>query len=84
MVSKLFVVRNLLSGLVDQSYVICNEAVAAVELCVPYSRRSPLDEWQLVLVGEINLETGMIVTTSHVIVPWDTRRLASASAAVME
>lgn len=79
MVSKLFVVRNLLSGLVDQSYIVCNETVAAVELCVPYSRRSPLDEWQLVCVGEINLETGMIVTTSQVIVPWDTRRLGASS-----
>lgn len=84
MISKLFVVRNLLSGLVDQSYIICNETVAAVELCVPYSRRSPLDEWQLVLVGEINLETAQIASTSQVIVPWDTRRLGSIPAPVAE
>lgn len=84
MIAKLFVVRNLLSGLVDQAYVVCNETVAAVELCVPYSRRYSLDEWQLVLVGEIALETGEIVTTSQVIIPWDTRRLDSASALVAE
>ena len=84
MISKLFVVRNLLSGLVDQSYIICNETVAAVELCVPYSRRSPLDEWQLVLVGEINLETAQIVSVPHVVVPWDTRRLGSIPAPVAE
>lgn len=77
MVSKIFVVRNLLSGLVDQSYVVCNEKVAAVELCVPYSRRSPLDEWQLLLVGEINLETSQILSTAQVVVPWDTRRIDS-------
>lgn len=80
MISKLFVVRNLLSGLVDQSYIVCNETVAAVELCVPYSRRSPLDEWQLLQVGEINLETAQIVSTSQIIIPWDTRRLGSAVA----
>lgn len=76
MISKLFVVRNLLSGLVDQAYIVCNETVAAVELCVPYSRRSPLDEWQLVVVGEINLETGTISTIPQVVIPWDTRRLS--------
>ena len=77
MISNLYAVRNLLSGLVDQVYVICNDTVASVELPVPYARRSPLDEWQLVKIGEINLDSGSITPVPMTIVPWDTRRLPS-------
>lgn len=77
--ADVFYVRNLLSGLVDQTYVLSNSLVASVELAVPYSRRSPLDEWQLVKAGTICLNTGEIHPCEHKIVPWDTRRLSPVS-----
>lgn len=76
MKSNVYAVRNLLSGLIDQTYVICNDTVASIELPVAYSRRSPLDEWQLTKVGEIDLETGVITSVPMVVVNWDTRRLS--------
>lgn len=78
MISNLYAVRNLLSGLVDQVYTVCNDTVASVELPVAYARRSPLDEWQLVKIGEINLDTGSVNPVPMTVVPWDTRRLPSA------
>lgn len=74
--ADVFCVRNLLSGLVDQTYVLSNSLVASVELAMPYSRRSPLDEWQLVKIGSICLETGELTPCEHRIIPWDTRRLS--------
>lgn len=73
--ADVFCVRNLLSGLVDQTYVLSNSLVASVELAMPYSRRSPLDEWQLVKIGSICLETGELSPCEHRIIAWDTRRL---------
>lgn len=77
MVSNVYAVRNLLSGLIDQTYIVCNDTVASVELPVAYSRRSPLDEWQLVKVGEIDLSTGVINPVPMIVINWDTRRLSS-------
>lgn len=79
MKSNLYAVRNLLSGLVDQVYTICNDTVASVELPIAYSRRSPLDEWQLIKIGEIDLATGAIESIPMVIIQWDTRRLSPSN-----
>lgn len=78
MMSNVYAVRNLLSGLIDQMYVVCNDKVASVELPIAYSRRSPLDEWQLVKVAVIDLETGAVEPCPMVVIPWDTRRLDSS------
>lgn len=77
MKSNVYAVRNLLSGLVDQTYVVCNDTVASVELPVAYSRRSPLDEWQLIKVGEIDLDSGVISPIPMIVIEWDTRRLTA-------
>lgn len=77
--SSLFAVRNLLSGLVDQVYTIPNSTVASIELCLPYARRSPIDEWQLVYIGDIDLISGEVTASSHKIIPWDTRRIDSVN-----
>lgn len=73
--SSLFVVRNLLSGKVDQVYCLYSRELASVELAPLYNSRSPLDEWQLVEVGTINIDTMEIVPAAAKVIPWDTRRI---------
>lgn len=77
MVSKLFVVRNKLSGFVDQSYVLPNELVASIDLCPFYAKRSPIDEWELCLIGEIDISTMDVTPLPHRTIEWDFRRITS-------
>lgn len=72
---KIYVVKNLLSSMCDQTFVFPTDELASVQLCPVYNSRSPIDEWQLVCVGSISMESCEIIPSPHHIVPWDTRRL---------
>lgn len=67
--------RNLLSKDIESIHQIKNDEMASVHLAVFCSRISPLDEWQIIKLGEIDIGTGEIFTTRHEIVGFDTRRL---------
>lgn len=80
--SNLFAVRNLLSGKIDQVYCIYSDNLASVELAPLYNSRSPLDEWQLVSLGSVNIDTMEIKPTPPKVIPWDTRRIPGTTKVV--
>lgn len=75
MTMNLYALFNTLSGSVESVHQIKNDEMASVYLAVFAHQKAPLDEWIIYKVGSINLETCEISSCSHVVIPFDTRRI---------
>lgn len=76
---NLYVLRNLLSGSVEVSrqfpfaYMFPTDLQAGVEIAPTVAQR--LDEYQLLRVGSVDLDSGDVFSEVPHVIPWDTRRL---------
>lgn len=77
MKANVYVCKNLLSKMCDSVHFFVNDEMASVYLAVFCAKKAPLDEFQIVKVAELDLETGEIIPCSHYVVSFDDRRIRS-------
>lgn len=67
--------RNLLSKTYESIHILQNDEMASVYLAVFCDQKAPLDEWQIVKLGEMDISTGNIKLSPQEVIAFDTRRI---------
>lgn len=75
--ANVYVCKNLLSKMCDSVHIFTNDEMASVYLAVFCAKKAPLDEFQIIRVAEISLDTCEITPCSHYVVAFDDRRIRS-------